>query len=88
MRHPTSAEALAARSRGRLNGGIEGGPGPVPPSLPAVAVREYGARADVRDGMNTIAKLFSSARTNHARRSNEWVRRMECPSVRRRYSGT
>jgi hypothetical protein len=40
------------------------------------------------DGMNTISKLFSSARAGHARRSNEWVRRMECPSVRRRYSGT
>jgi hypothetical protein len=53
--------------------------------MPAV---ECGARGSVMDGMNTIAKLFSSARANHARRSHEWVRRMECPSVRRRYSGT
>jgi hypothetical protein len=60
-------------------------PGSRLPSLPAV---ECGARADVRDDMNMIAKLFSSARANHARRSHEWVRRMECPSVRRRYSGT
>ena len=36
--------------------------------------------------MNAIKQL-SSARAKHARDSHEWVRRMESPAVRRRYSG-
>jgi len=38
--------------------------------------------------MNTIKQLFTSARAKHARDSHEWIRRMESPAVRRRYSGT
>jgi hypothetical protein len=38
--------------------------------------------------MNKIKQLFTSSRAKHARDSHEWIRRMESPSVRRRFSGT